>query len=156
SAATITLGGTELPMLTDNTGATSIAGPGANLLTISGNNACRVFDVSATAAISGVTISGGKNATGAGILDNGTLTVTNSTLGGNSAAFGGGIWGGSSVTLASAIVSGNTGGDISASAVTANFCAIGTSITLTGGNNLAFGANLKLGSLANNGGPTLT
>jgi CSLREA domain-containing protein len=253
SATTITLSGTELPALTDKSGATTIVGPGANMLTISGNNLSRVFEVASgvTASISGVTISAGRNVlgmgNGGGIYSLGTLTVTNSTLSadsashaggaiftagsgnltvanstlsGNSAALGGGIYcassvtvvnstfsgntagtGGSifnnygtlnvdnstlasnsavlaggilnrsngaigSLTVASSIVSGNSGGagpDIYNSgtgtgADTISFSAIGSSagFTMTGSSNLAFGANLKLGPLANNGGPTQT
>ncbi len=57
SARTITLSTGELPI----TQSISIVGPGARLLTISGNSASRVFNVSSgtTATISGLTITGG-------------------------------------------------------------------------------------------------
>jgi Carboxypeptidase regulatory-like domain len=60
----------------------TITGPGANLLTISGNNAVRIFTVSAndTASISGITFT--QAVTGA-IISGGTLTVTNSTFNAN-------------------------------------------------------------------------
>jgi predicted outer membrane repeat protein len=60
----------------------TITGPGANLLTISGNNAVRIFNVSAndTASISGITFT--QAVTGA-IINGGTLTVTNSTFNAN-------------------------------------------------------------------------
>jgi hypothetical protein len=70
------------------------------------------------------------------------------------------------MTFASSIISGNNsaGGarDIYAQGgvINANFCAIGInggfSLSGTSGNNLAFGLNLQLGALANNGGPTQT
>src|SRR5262249_50400101 len=57
---TITLTQGQLT-LTDTSGATTIVGPGANLLTVSGNNASRVFQIGggvpgATASIAGLTI----------------------------------------------------------------------------------------------------
>src|SRR5262249_6776335 len=70
------------------------------------------------------------------------------------------------VTVANSVVSGNSnanGPDILSSSTTTtnvNFSAIGsnTGFTLSGtsGDNLPFGANLLLGPLANNGGPTQT
>ena len=77
----------------------TIQGPGANLLTISGNNAVRVFDIgNVTPAINvtltGLTVANGLNGIiGGGIVNfsTGTVNVTNSTLSGNSAG-GGGCW----------------------------------------------------------------
>jgi hypothetical protein len=91
-AATITLGGSQL-VLDDTSGTLTIDGPGANILTISGNSASRVFDVASgsTAAIDGVTITGGNasgSVDGGGILNAGTLTISDSTLTGNSAIDG--------------------------------------------------------------------
>lgn len=80
----------------------TITGPGANLLTISGNNASRVFViqkvvnsalVSATVNITGVTIDKGfaGAGAGAGIYNNGSaLTLSNSTLTNNKASQVGG------------------------------------------------------------------
>src|SRR5262249_48309582 len=72
----------------------SIAGPGASVITVSGNHASRVFDIAApeTVAIAGLTIADGRSLSGGGILNAGTLTVTDSTLSGNSATFGGGFY----------------------------------------------------------------
>jgi hypothetical protein len=54
---TITL---NSPLTLTDTATTTITGPGANLLTIAGNNSGRVFDIpGGSAAISGLTISGG-------------------------------------------------------------------------------------------------
>jgi CSLREA domain-containing protein len=76
----------------------TIQGPGANQLTVSGNNSVRVFNITSTGVItfSGLTISNGKvpsGNSGGGILNNSTATVniTNSTVSNNSAGFGGGI-----------------------------------------------------------------
>jgi hypothetical protein len=60
----------------------TITGPGANLLTVSGNNLTQIFAVSSgdTVAISGMTLT--QAVTGA-ISNSGTLTVTNTTLNAN-------------------------------------------------------------------------
>ena len=69
----------------------TIAGPGTSQLTVSGNNASRVFDVAkGTVTLSGLTISNGSangstNTTiqGGGVYNAGTLTVSNSLFSGN-------------------------------------------------------------------------
>src|SRR5262249_1882809 len=111
---------------------------------------------------------------GGGVLLNtftGTLLVQNSTISGNTAnnaaagQGGGGIArvsGAGTITVVNSVVSGNTnvnGPDVlSTGTVNANCSAVGsaTGFTLTGGNNVAFGANLMLGALGDNGGPTQT
>src|SRR5205823_4079023 len=102
----------------------------------------------------------------------GSLVFQNSTISANSVTgTGGGIarvsGGAGNITITNSIVSGNSSfiaPDIFASQTTttlANFSAIGSSDGFTmdaaSANNLPFGANLLLGSLANNGGasPTL-
>lgn len=106
----------------------TITGTGANLLTISGNNASRIFQLQgATVAISGLTVTGGNADNGGGIFSfgsqltiancvvagnvttgnaggiyniNGTLDLFNSTVSGNSAAvIGGGIANGSGASV---------------------------------------------------------
>ncbi len=60
TAKTITLTSGQL-ILTKNTGTLTIQGPGANLLSVSGNNASRVFYLhGASAYLSGLTITGGR------------------------------------------------------------------------------------------------
>ena len=98
----------------------TIAGPGASQLTISGNNASRVFEVAKgeTDTLSGLTISNGaapsvrQAGEGGGILvDSGaTLTVSGSTLSGNSAPVGGGIYNGGTLTVSNSTLSGNSAG----------------------------------------------
>lgn len=96
-----------------------------------------------------------------------TLSIYNSTIVGNSAStgFGGGVarsGGTASITIESSIVSNNVNFDApdvsSTGTVNVDFSAIGsaTGFTLTGGSNLPFGSDLKLGPLAYNGGPTPT
>lgn len=100
-----------------------IEGPGANILSKSGNNASTVFTVGSgvTATIAGLTIADGNagpDGTGGGIdnEEGATLTVTNCTVSGNSAESGdGGIsdYGANCddylvrTTLANTIVGGN-------------------------------------------------
>jgi CSLREA domain-containing protein len=110
---TITLGGTELTI--DNNGTLTINGPGANQLTVSGNNASRVFSINggANATISGITITGGNisGASGGGIYNqSGTLNLTNCAVSGNTSnSFGGGIYNQSgTVNLTNSTVSGNS------------------------------------------------
>ncbi len=98
----------------------------------------------------------------------GSLTITSSTVVNNSTAINWPFYavhnqGNGSLVLESSIVTGNRdqGGnarDISSlSTVTANYCAIGspTGFSMTGNGNLAFGLDLLLGLLADNGGSTL-
>jgi hypothetical protein len=119
SAAPKTITLANALVLDETAGREVIDGPGASVVTISGNNAVQVFSVSSDtqAALTGLTVSqgntnqggGGINnqgtltvtsctfsnnsttATGGGIENDGTLTITNSTFETNSAEFGGGI-----------------------------------------------------------------
>ena len=112
----ITLTGGQLE-LTGTTAGTTITGPGAGLLSVSGDNASRVFlvDANVSASISGLTVSGGnagQNGSGGGLYNRGgTLTLTACTVSGNSA---GGLGGGGLcnlngvATLNACTVSGNS------------------------------------------------
>ena len=111
SPATITLLQGQLEL--DNTAypTTIYDGPGEGGVTISGNNASRVFKVDSgvTASISGLTITGGSASNGGGLANyGGNLTLTNCTLSGNSASYGGGVasTGGGTLTLTNCTVSG--------------------------------------------------
>lgn len=100
-SGTITLAGTQLTIDKDLT----ITGPGASNLSVSGNSSSRVFYVApeVTVSISGLTISGGIAGSylnggdydgGAGILNDGSLTLTQCVVTKNSATdnyLGGGI-----------------------------------------------------------------
>lgn len=72
----------------------TITGPGANLLTISGNNATRIFNVSSTVTISGLTLQNGlANSValrGGAISNTGSLTLDSVALKANVAFDGGG------------------------------------------------------------------
>src|SRR5262249_25961551 len=106
----ITLTGSQLN-LTD-AATTTIIGPGANLLTVSGNTASRVFAVYGSAQISGLTITGGRAEQGGGILNAGELTLTGCAVSGNSASstgYGGGLFNrGAAVALSNCTVSGTS------------------------------------------------
>jgi hypothetical protein len=122
SPQTITLSGGTLA-LTDTPG-TTITGPGANLLTLNGNDAENggpVFEVSdgAVAELSGLTITGGDGVgddVGGGVFnDDSQLTMTNVVVRGNNAggsigsSVGGGLatlYGGTT-TLSDCTISGN-------------------------------------------------
>jgi CSLREA domain-containing protein len=104
----ITLGGTELPVITDDL---TIQGLGASALTISGDHASRVLEIAAgtDVKLSGVSIINGKSTNdGGGVFNAGTLTVTDSSLSGNSAVTGGGIYTNGTLGLINCTVSGNS------------------------------------------------
>jgi hypothetical protein len=108
---TITLTTGELLIDKDLT----ITGPGAMSLTVSGNNASRVFNTvnAVTVTISDLTISNGASSGGGGIRNLGTLTITNCTLSNNSDSnFGGGIFNSNTLTINNSTLSNNsaTGG----------------------------------------------
>jgi CSLREA domain-containing protein len=114
-----------------------ISGPGANMLTIvrsSAGTQFRIFTVSATVTISGVTIKGGQTAqftlgppdgdNGGGISNTGTLALTGVTVSGNrtsnggdgglnvagSGGLGGGIFNNGTITIINSTISGNQTG----------------------------------------------
>jgi hypothetical protein len=110
---TITLTGGELAITKNLT----ISGPGTSLITLSGNQASRVFNIAAafTVTISGLTIANGYAVgNGGGILNAGTLTLTNVTVSDNTSAYsvdgsgGGGIYTSGPVTVTNCIINGNT------------------------------------------------
>ena len=123
-ACTITLTNGELT-IADN-GSLTINGSGEKRLTISGNNASRVFSVEseAEATITDLSVTNGNPAgakeageraegglSGGGILNGGTLTLSNLTLSGNTTpGSGGGVTNNHILTMTNSTVSGNTAG----------------------------------------------
>ncbi|MBK8430295.1 MAG: hypothetical protein IPL28_02895 [Chloroflexi bacterium] len=87
---------------------------GGNVITVSGNNAVRVFLVNAGTSVTldSPTIANGRvSGDGGGIRNNGTLTVSNSLIYSNTADFsGGGLYntGAGKVTIAASTVASNT------------------------------------------------
>jgi hypothetical protein len=111
SPATITLTGGEL-LISKNL---NIIGPGAGNLTISGNQATRVFHVGSrlTVTIAGLTIANGVADAGAGIYsDHATLAVSNCIVTGNTttSSSGAGIYsdgslrGSATLTIANCLI----------------------------------------------------
>lgn len=93
-----------------------IQGPGPAALTVSGNNASRVFYVYSSDAlldvtISGLTITGGNNIVAGGIVNLGeNLILDDVVVTGNTAAFGGGVaffYSPGSLTIRDSVISGN-------------------------------------------------
>ena len=122
TAQTITLGGTQLE-LSDTTGATTITGPAAGV-TVDANHASRVFmiDSGVTAALSGLTITGGNGngvgGDGGGVFNRGTATLTNCTISNNVAsANGGGVFSVGPLALSQCIISNNSALGVNASAL---------------------------------------
>src|SRR5262249_3051238 len=93
----------------------TIAGPGADVITVSGNHRSRVFNTSATVTISGLTITDGESsAPGGGVRNTGTLTIADSVVTGNAVhqigdySSGGGIYNDGTLTVSDSLVIGNT------------------------------------------------
>lgn len=90
----------------------TINGPGAGSLSVDGNAASRVFEITSghTVAISDLTIRNGNalGTDGGGILNDATLTLTNCTVSGNTARFGGGAFNSGTLAIGNSTVSGNT------------------------------------------------
>ena len=135
----------------------TINGPGANLLTIAGDNQSRVLVINngVQVNLNGVTIAGGNAGAeaGGGILNNGDLTITGCHITGNTAAFGGGISDGNTASLVvqQSTISNNTatgsstGGGISSlpSVTIINSTISGNTVTGSNGGN---GGGLSLAS----------
>jgi hypothetical protein len=145
--------------LTNTSTVEAINGPGANLVTISGNNAVRVFGVASgvVANLAGLTISDGKGYNGGGIDNSGTLTVSDSTLANNSATYGGGIENDGRLTVSSSTVANNSadnfgGGISSGGTLTVSNSTLTQNSAAYGGGGINCGGTVTVSSstLANN------
>jgi hypothetical protein len=122
-------------------GSVTINGPGANKLSVSGNDASRIFDISGSASvnIAGLTITHGKADLGGGILlqDSATLSLSNCTVTDNQAlgtVSGGGFGGAIEVfSSASLTVANSTFDDNKAIAVGPNDPIVGPSYIFAAG-----------------------
>ncbi len=95
----------------------TIIGRAANLTTVSGNNANRVFNVGGggNLTLDGLTVTNGRDFTAGGGIYNGAIltiinsTVSNSSVSGGSDNFGGGIYNasGATLTIRNSTISGN-------------------------------------------------
>lgn len=143
SGSTITLTSGELVIDKDLT----IQGPGAHLLSISGNNASRVFNIyQATATLDGITIrdgTAGEGLIGGGINNSqtGRLTVSNCAVSNNAATYGGGIANGGALTFTNSASSNNIasylgGGIHNAGTLTVTNSAVAGNTVIDGGSVL--------------------
>ena len=173
---TIVLTSGELRILKD----INILGPGPGLLTVSGNNVSRVFNIGQSSpghsvTISGLTVAAGRapdNDFGGGLEQNfGTLTLSNCDFTGNnatadSAGFGGAIdffdgtlniigsriSGNSSATNGGGIAVANTLLTISNSSVTGNSSGGGGGLHVFGGAASIIGSTFSANTVTNRGG----
>lgn len=130
----------------------TIAGLGANQLTVSGSNAVRVFQVfgNATATISGLTITGGlapaSDVSGGGIENQGNLTLANCIVTGNlSVGDGAGIFNGGFLTISNSTISANSAFGSGGGIINFGTLAL-TSSTVSG--NRAFGDGAGINNVA--------
>jgi len=120
SSVTGTIALTSGQLYVHNGGGLEIQGPGADQLTISGNNASRViytysFPAGVPLLISGLTLTGGNATFGGAVVNmDQALTIRDSVLTGNAAGSkGGAVWSdgfSSSLTIEGTEISGNTAG----------------------------------------------
>ena len=106
---TIKLTGGYSPLTLNDSATTTISGPGADLLSISGGGATKVFDISGSADLSGLTITGGYGVLGGGLSSAGATALSNCTISGNSAVYSGGglLNADGTITLTSCTITGN-------------------------------------------------
>ena len=124
-----------------------IDGPAANLLSISGNNLTRVFEVNSgvNATIKDLRITGGSASTGAGVYSVGALTLSGVEIDSNSAAsMGGGIHvAGGTLTLSNSTLSNNfaygAGGGIYLGTTSAAALIVNTTISANSANYVGGG-----------------
>jgi len=130
-------------------GALTISGPGAKVLTVSGNGASQVFEIiTGPVNISGLTIANGRSISdGGGISNANTLTVTNCTISGNSAnSDGGAISNGAALTVNNCTISGNSAGSDGGAISNGNSLII-TNSTITGNSAGSDGGAISNGSM---------
>jgi Domain of unknown function (DUF4347) len=122
----------------------TIKGTGASKLSISGNNASRVFEIaSGNVTISGLFITEGSDPAGrssGGIFNSGTLTLNNSIVSGNGSMKGGGIFNSGTLTLNNSTVSGNAasegGGIYTSGTLTLNNSTVSGNQAIIGGGGI--------------------
>ncbi|MEZ5425082.1 MAG: delta-60 repeat domain-containing protein [Pyrinomonadaceae bacterium] len=116
---TLTMG----QLVITNNGSLAILGLGAQQLTVSGNNASRVFFIlGGNVQINDVTVSDGDagDSSGGGISNFGTLILNNTIFSGNTAAFGGGISNDGTMTINNSLVQGNSASSVGGGIVNQN------------------------------------
>jgi len=158
---TITLTSGELIIIDDVT----IEGTGANQLTVSGNNASRVFNIlnpGTDATIDALTVANGNAADGGGIRINfgGSLVLTNSTISNNNS--GGGFGGagignaGGTLNVINSTISGNTSSTFGGGIASSGTLTV-TNSTISGNTAASqFGGGLIVGGVATLTSSTIT
>jgi predicted outer membrane repeat protein len=158
---TITLAGGALNV----TQSMTINGPGAGSLTVNGNNLDRVFvigqiwspNTSQVVTLGGMTISGGNQVYGGGVLNFGSLTINSCVISGNTSggSGGGGIYNVASLTLKNSTVSGNTTSQLGTGGGLENISsgtATVTACTFSGNTATGTGSSASSGAGAGNSG----
>jgi phospholipase/lecithinase/hemolysin len=116
----IKLGGQDLQL----SGQVSVLGPGAELLSVDGQGASRIFEVTAAAhaTVSGLTLRGGSADEGGAVANAGQLMLQGVVLTGNVALFGGAIYNSGILQLDADLLFFNTasGVDLAAGGALAN------------------------------------
>ncbi len=135
----------------------NLLAPGANLLTISGNNSNRIFEVpnTITASISGMTLLQGAVGGGNGgcILNQGSVSITNSTLSGCLSVFeGGGIYNTGSLIVNSSTISGGFASGSGGAIFSTPSGLVTLSNSTISGNNATSGTTGIGGGIASQGG----
>jgi hypothetical protein len=148
---TITLAST-LPQITQDL---TITGPGAGVVTVSGNHLHQVFNISpsVTVSISGLTISNGLGPPdGGGISNAGTLAITHSTFSGNSGRAGGGIYNAGTLTITNSTFHSNPVTAVGGGVLNSN----GAMLTITNSTFYGNSASASGGGILNSGTMTVT
>jgi hypothetical protein len=141
--------------LLDLTKNLTIQGPGAGLLTVSGNNQSTVFKVEpgAQVTLSGLTIfDGNGGTTGGGILNSGTLTVSSCNIAQDVARSGGGIYNLGTLTVSGSTIRSDTASDYGGGIYNAS----GGKLTLSQDTLYHNVADLNGGGIYNASGATAT
>lgn len=151
---TIALSSGELSI----TNGVTIQGPGAGELTISGQHASRVFDMTSgqPVVLRGLTISSGHGGFGGGIFNSGDLTLSQCSIVGGLASDGGGVYNAGTLAASGCTLSGDLafadGGGIYASSQSTTDltnCTLGGNVAESGGNTApVFGGGLYFSSLS--------
>jgi len=132
-----------LPAITEDL---TINGPGANVITVRGNDASRVFEIASgvTVMISDLAIGNGNasGANGSGILNSGTLTVTNTTQSNNSPP-GVAVNGGGTVTITNSTFSGNSAGESGGGIFNSSGTVNVSNSTLSNNSAASFGGGIR-------------
>src|SRR5262249_8478251 len=97
------------PLVLTDPATTTIIGPGARRLRLSGGGRSRVFDIEGGSLdLSGVTITGGKaDRGGAALNEGGRLALTDVVIRGNRARMGGGLYNDGRTTFSGVTIKGN-------------------------------------------------